>query len=149
MAQVLGETLTLVIEFWDKFRGFNTWVKAEARVIESRVQAVDLAGNRTVNSAKRAAYSDAVIRFTWMDTGETTHSGEIRAPEDSSFFQLIEGDALPIKFNPRIPNEFYVPGLNRDQTASAVKRIVFAGVMFAVVIVVWFGPDLLIAFSRK
>jgi hypothetical protein len=130
-------------------RGNDNWLDAQARVVESRVLATDLVGKPTSNSNSPAAYSDAVVRFEWTDQQGTVRSGQIIAPEESVLFQLIEGDPIPIKFNSLNPDEFRIEGLSRDRAVSLVKRIVFAVVVFAVAILVWFGPDLLIAFSKK
>lgn len=127
--------------------GNRAWIETDARVLESRVQEVDFLGKPS-REPKDRAYSDLVIKIQWSDQKGMTHSSQIEAPEDSSLFQLIEGDKVKIRFNPNRPDEFQVPGLGRDQAASALKRVIFAIVIFAVVILIWFGPDLLIAFSK-
>ena len=129
--------------------GHRSWIPAEATVVESRVRAVDLAGKPVANSKAPTAFSDAVIRFTWLDQAGILHTRATIAPEDSPFFQLIEGDSFSISFNPQNPDEFEIAGLARDQAISSIKRIAIAVVIVAIGIVVWFGPDLLIAFSKK
>ena len=127
----------------------DNWIEAQAKVVESRLCAVDLVGKSVRDSRSPAAYSDAIIRLTWVDQQNTVHSGEVTAPEDSPVFQLIEGESIAIKFNARNPDEFRIEGLSRAQAASAIKRIALAVVVFTVIILVWFGPDLVIAFSKK
>lgn len=125
------------------------WVKTEARVIESQVRDLDLLGEPSASTSKaKAVYSDAIVNISWTDQQGLTHQGQFVAPEESPLFQLIEGDSVPIGYNSSMPNEFSIRGLARDQAASAVKKVVFAVVVGAVAILVWFGPELLTFFSK-
>ena len=128
---------------WKLF-GREKWVETEARVTESSIRDLGLLVSRP-----KSTYNDALVRIVWTDGRGVTHEGQFEAPEESPLFQLIEGDTLPIKYNFSAADEFEVPGLARDQAASAAKKVVFALVVGAVVILVWFGPDLLIIFSKK
>ena len=133
-----------------QIRSSNEWVDTQARVIESRVRGLGMLGGPSSDDSKtKPIYSDALVRITWTDELGVTHSGEFEAPEESPLYQLIEGDTFPIRYKSSAPDEFCVRGLAQDQAASAAKKIAFAIVVGAVVILVWFGPDLLIAFSKK
>lgn len=139
----------MLTEIWEKICGCDAWVEVQARVVESHVKEVDLFGSEKLKLETGGAYSDSVIRIAWSDQAGSSQSAEIRAPEDSPLFQLIEGDSLTIKINPQKPDEFYVRGLGQDQAVSVLKRAVFGVVVIAVGILVWFGPDLVMAFSKK
>ena len=133
---------------WAKLRGNDKWIDVEARVIESCVRDLDMLGGPSSKKTK-PMYFAALVRIAWLDISGVTHSGEFEAPEDSPLFQLIEGDSIAIRYNPRAPDEFNVRGLARDQALSVAKKVVFATVVGAVVILVWFGPELPIIFSKK
>jgi hypothetical protein len=137
----------LFVRTWEKLRGCDKWIDARALVLESRVRDLGMLGQPNSTDSK-PIYSDVIVRISWTDDRGVSHSGELAAPEESPHFQLIEGDTVPIRYNPRAPSEFNVRGLASDQAASAVKKVVFAIVIGAVVFAVWFGPDLLIIFSK-
>ena len=123
------------------------WIETEARVIESQVRDLDVLGEPSADKSK-SVYSDALVRVSWTDEQGVAHNGQFIAPEESQYFQLLEGDTVLINYNFSMPGEFSVRGLARDQAASAAKKIVFAIVVGAAVILVWFGPDVLIFFSK-
>jgi hypothetical protein len=137
----------LPLRIWEKISGIDKWIDAPAQVVESRVRDLDILGGPTSRKSG-PIYSESFIRITWTDQRGVTHSGELEAPEESPLYQLIEGDTVQIRFNPATPDEFKVRGLARDQAASAAKKVIFAIVVGVVVILVWFGPDLLIIFSK-
>ena len=127
----------------------DRWAETDARVIETRVRDLDVLGEPSAtNSRSQSVYSEAVLRISWTDEQGVSHFGQFLAPEESPYFQLIEGDAVPISYNSSMPDEFSIRGLARDQAASAAKKIVFALVVGAVIVLVWFGPDVLIFFSK-
>ena len=127
----------------------DRWAETDARVIESRVRDLDVLGEPSAtNSRSQSVYSEAVLQISWTDEQGVSHVGQFLAPEESPHFQLIEGDAVPIRYNSSMPDEFSIRGLARDQAASTAKKIVFALVVGAAIILVWFGPDVLIFFSK-
>ena len=127
----------------------DRWADTDARVIESRVRDLDVLGEPSAtNSRSQSVYSEAVLRISWTDEQGVSHVGQFLAPEESPHFQLIEGDTVPISYNSSMPDEFSIHGLARDQAASTAKKIVFALVVGAAIILVWFGPDILIFFSK-
>ena len=97
-------------------------------------------------------YSDSLIRIEWTGRDGEIHSGEFVAPEESSLFQLIEGDLVTIRYKSDEPNKFSIRGLASDNAASAAKKILFAAALFlvcAAAVLLYFLPEMLIIFSKK
>jgi len=61
----------------------------------------------------------------------------------------LAGDELRPRVGGKRLQRGNVRGLARDQALSVAKKVVFATVVGAVVILVCFGPELLIIFSKK
>lgn len=138
----------MIIEAWERLHGYNNWMPAIATVQASRLES---AGFGNSNSAIRAIALQSVCKIVWQDHNRVSHTAEFEVFEESSLYQLCEGDKVDIRFNPAKPDEFYLPGLLQSKLAKTWK-LTFYVVLFALVViaiaVAWFGPAILDAVSH-
>lgn len=90
----------MLIGKWEHLRGYDQWLPATARV---RSIGIFRVGGKFA--------SQAVCEIVWNDQRDFQHTGTFKAFEESPLYQLCEGDAVAIRFNPQNPAQFYVPGL--------------------------------------
>ena len=92
-----------------------------------------------------------MCRIVWQDRQGIQHTAEFEVFEESPLYQLADRDTVSIRFNPKKPAEFYLPGLLQSKLARTWKLgiwAVLAILVFIGVVVAWFGPSLLRAFSH-
>lgn len=94
----------MLIELWERLRGYDKWVQTEARV--ATVQEVrKLMGRRYADlppDIRRSA--DLVV---WFDRDGDAHCGAIVAHDTSPLYQLLGGETIGIRYNPAAPDRYY------------------------------------------
>ena len=116
----------MLIEIWERLRGYDKWVQTNAVVCRSGTEQVLHEGRRPYFT------TEAGDVIEWTDpTGEKQYA-EFNAPEGSKLFQLTTGDAVEIRYNPAKPDDFYY----RDLLQLRVRQA--AGATFAVLLVLSF-----------
>lgn len=117
---------------WIRVRGYERWLPATATV---RSTALSRVGGKFA--------WQAVCEITWQDSRGAGYSGRFKAFEESPLYQLSEGDAVGIRFNPENPTEFYVPGLIQSNLTRAWRlglyglMVTLLVVLALVVLLVW------------
>jgi hypothetical protein len=119
----------MLIEIWERVRGYNEWTPTIATVQSSTVG------------------SQSVCKIVWEDQHCIQHTATFKAFEESPLYQLREGDTVSIRFNPDRPGEFYLPGLFQSKLARTFRLGVCA-IVFILVFIALFGPDILSTFSH-
>ena len=119
----------MLIELWEKMRGYDKWVETEAFVEESLVTTHE-------NDAGQYSVSDEVL--VWADTQSARHRAAFAVGEDSALYQLVEGSTLRIRYNPADPEEFYIRELVQTRVRAWANGIVVATVMIGIVILAGF-----------
>ena len=137
----------VLIEIWEHLRGYHNWTPTKATVQSSTLSGVEFGRD----ASKQTVAWQSVCRIVWQDRDRVPHRAEFEVFEESSLYQLCDGDTVDIRFNPQKPDQFYLPGLIQSRLAKVWKLSIFA-VLFVLVIiavaVVWFGPHILNAFSH-
>ncbi len=107
----------MLIEIWERLRGYDKWVRTNAMVCRSATEKVEhysRGGNYYTDEA-----GDVI---EWTDpTGEKQYA-DFNAPQGSKLFQLVQGDTVEIRYNPAKPDEFYY----RDLLRMRVRQIAIA-----------------------
>jgi hypothetical protein len=137
----------VLIEVWEHLRGYSNWTPTRATVESSTPS--EIAFGR--NAAKQSVAWQSVCKIGWLDQNRLPHTAEFEAFEESPLFQLCDGDTVEIRFNPRKPDQFYLPGLIQSRLAKALKLTIFAVLIILAligIVIAWFGPDILSAVSR-
>jgi hypothetical protein len=119
----------MLIEFWERLRGYDKWVQAHAVVCRSGTERIEHSGRYGPYSTTEAG--DVI---EWKDpTGEKQYA-DFNAPEGSKLFQLVAGDTVEIRFNPAKPDEFYCRDLVRLRVRQGV-----AGTITVILVVTLYG----------
>lgn len=137
----------MLIEAWEHLRGYNKWTPAEATVQANSVSEIEFGKNNT----KQSVAWQSECKIGWQDQDQVAHNAEFEVFEESPLYQLCEGDKVNIRFNPRKPDQYYLPGLIQSRLAKAWKLTIFGALFILVLIgiaVAWFGPNILSAFSH-
>ena len=118
----------MLIELWEKLRGYDKWVQTEAVVCRSGSERVEHDGRYGPYYTNEAG--DVI---EWTDpTGEKQYAS-FNAPEGSKLFQLVGGDTVQIRYNPAKPDEFYY----RDLLQMKVRQAALGSVTVIFVLVLY------------
>ena len=107
----------MLIEIWERLRGYDQWVPAAAKVRSSRVQKTahsDRSGNVTYTWASK----DELI---WADDKGQQHTAQFTVPDDSPLYQYVGGETVSIRYDPSDPDRFYFRDLLRTRVHTALK----------------------------
>lgn len=112
----------MLIEIWERLRGYDKWVQTEATIKSSNLEKVktyDINGNQVGSTTE----SDDVL--VWTDKMGQPQSAEFKVPDDSPLYQFIGGETVTIRYNPAKPEEFYYRELLRTNVHTAFKLTLF------------------------
>ena len=104
----------MLIELWERLRGYDKWIETEATVESSDVEDTahaDRAGHVSHTYAAREA-------LVWRDSSGQKRRVEFRVDDESPLYQLIGGEAVTIRVNPARPSQYYF----RDLFLSRIRR---------------------------
>jgi hypothetical protein len=119
----------MLIELWERLRGYDKWVQTEAKIESSDIERKAHYGrDGSVNYSW--ASGDTI---TWTDTRGEHQTADFKVDDESPLYQLVSGEKVKIRYNPAIPNHFYY----RDLLQSKVRRfflLLFFGAIFCAVL---------------
>jgi hypothetical protein len=116
----------MLIEIWERLCGYDKWIQREATIKSSR-----LADVQVFNSPAAREWRSAST-LAWKDEAGQQHTATYEVTDNSSLFQLYEGQTVTIRCNPADPNKFYLPGVLKSRVMSGIKWTVLAVVGAAV-----------------
>jgi hypothetical protein len=125
----------MLIELWERLRGYDKWVQTEAKVESSDLEKTPVVDRY----GKVVSYSySSGDTLTWTDAAGEKQYADFTVPDDSPLYQLIGGETLTIRYDPAQPDRFYLRELLRTRIHTAVKTtlisllclIVFGGRFF-------------------
>ena len=81
---------TMLIELWERLRGYGKWTPAVATVQSTTSSPVGEIGS---DKSQRpvALGSDSICKIRWLDLNQKEHTAEFQAFEESPLYQLFEG----------------------------------------------------------
>jgi hypothetical protein len=108
----------MLIEIWERLRGYDKWIETEATIESTEVVHYDpqLPSGRS--------YCHHVI--LWTDSSGERHRSEYTAKEGMAVFQLVEGSTFTIRFNPVHPEEYYHRSLLQRDIRLTAEFAIFA-----------------------
>jgi hypothetical protein len=115
----------MLIELWERLRGYDKWIEAEATVESSEPMNQQLHG-------RDLSYSDDVI--VWADSTGEKHRAPFRVQADSPLFQLVQGSTISIRYNPADPEEYYFRDLLQTRVRRVLSTVVVVALMIAALI---------------
>jgi hypothetical protein len=89
----------MLIEFWERLRGYDKWIEAEATIESSQVGSLDF---------RTEVVSISKDLLKWVDREGQPHWGSFEALESSPLFQSVEGSKILIRYDPANPNRYYL-----------------------------------------
>jgi hypothetical protein len=104
----------MLIELWEKFRGYDKWIQAKATIRSAQV-------NRTAHSDRRGrnyytyASHDLLV---WTDALGQQRTAEFKVDDESALYQLTGGESLVIRYNAISTDQFYC----RELAQSKIRR---------------------------
>jgi hypothetical protein len=116
----------MLIEVWERLRGYDKWLQTEATIESSKVEEQPIT-NRS-GAVMDYAYSSGDV-LTWTDGNGEKQYADFSVPEESPLFQLIGGETVTIRYNPAKPDEFYYRELLRTKVHSAFKTTLICGLI--------------------
>lgn len=105
----------MLIEWWEKLRGYDKWVETTATIKSSELEQ-QIVGHDKLGRPFYGWRGDEEL--VWTDKSGVEQSEPLSVSEGSPVFQCFEGNALRIRYNPADSGEFYV----REQLQYQVNR---------------------------
>jgi len=121
----------MLIEVWEKFRGYDKWVNATAMIERSDVEKTPY-NNRDGSVSYFYGAGDTIA---WVADG-TKHYADFNVEEGSPLFQLVGGESVAIRYNPKNPDEFYYRDLLKSRVNRFCRGVFVALVFIAILIIV-------------
>jgi hypothetical protein len=125
----------MLIEIWERLRGYDKWTRAEATVKSSKVARLRVGWPRIGGSSQRGRVgrwqSNCII--DWADVSGKLHTTRFAVAERSPLFQLLDGQTVSILYNPADPGEYYLRELFRHRMSFALTYgffFLFEGFLF-------------------
>jgi hypothetical protein len=125
----------MLIELWERLRGYNKWIETEAKVESSQVK-------ETQHSDDGIDYStyDSNDVLVWADQQGENQRAYFKVPDDSPLYQLVGGETITIRYNPAEPDQYYLRELVETRIHTGVKRVIIPLVLICFYLVfAWLG----------
>jgi len=122
LCQTIG---TMLIEIWERLRGYDKWIQTEATIGSSQLAQAPLApintGGKNPPADTRTLEWRSVCTLAWKDGSGRQYTGTYRVSDNSPLFQLYDGQTVSIRYSPANPTEFYLPGVQKSRAVSLFK----------------------------
>lgn len=107
----------MLIEIWERLRGYDKWIPVEARVYSAPEIRKKLGKRYQVSPSSQ--FSGELL--VWHDLGGKTRLGSFITHETSPLYQLLEGETINIRYNPARPDHYYCRPLFLSWLARITK----------------------------
>ena len=100
----------MLIEIWERLRGYDKWVQTEATVKSSNLTDFGFGSFRRDSACRLGLYDQWQSKsdFYWIDKLGISHTSTFTVSERSPLFQLFEGQTIPIRYDPANPDKYYI-----------------------------------------
>jgi hypothetical protein len=130
----------MIIELWERLRGYDKWVLAEATIVSAELAEVNVVAVPTARNLKRNPNAASMKEWrsrcaiVWKNAQGHQLGGDYEVSDNSPLFQLYEGQTVSIRFDPGNPREFYLRGVLESRMVSIFKWVLMSvlGVLFTV-----------------
>jgi hypothetical protein len=93
----------MLIEIWEKLRGYDKWIAADARVVSYETLRKVL--GKRVQSIRQGHFACDLL--LWEDQRGEYHFGPFVNHEGSRLFQLLDNETVTIRYDPSTPDRYY------------------------------------------
>jgi len=119
----------MLIEIWERLRGYDKWVETAAKIESSEVEKTPI----TDRSGRVVDYSyDSGDMLTWTDRQGEKQYADFTVPDDSPLYQLVGGESVTIRYNPARPEQYYFRELLRTRVHTTFKATLLLLFLLAV-----------------
>jgi hypothetical protein len=95
----------MLLDWWVRLRGIDEWPDAEATVVSMEfVPGIDGADGKSPDAKK--------IEFTYRDGSGWIRKGTALAQENTDLFFSNTGESFRVRYNPKKPDRYFVPGVH-------------------------------------
>jgi len=103
----------MLIEIWERLRGYDKWIQTEATIKSSDLEDLGFGSFRTFRNDKscRMGLNDqwqSKCLISWTDASGIPRTGSYAVSERSPLFHLYEGKTVSIRYNPACPEKYYL-----------------------------------------
>ena len=117
----------MLIELWERLRGYDKWIEAEATIQSSNLTEERIGEEKHRFTEDEPIYEwQSMNSVAWKDLTGQLHTGQYRVSENSSLFQVYDGQTVKIRYSPNNPDKFYLRGVIQSNTKTALQRFVYA-----------------------
>jgi hypothetical protein len=125
----------MLIEIWERLRGYDKWVQTEATIKSSHLDEVIVAATRSGEPIYGWQGNEEI---SWVDKDGVQQCEPLAVSENSPVFKMYDGNPVVIRYNPASPYNFYVREQLRYQVNLGAKillaSLVAAGVILAMIL---------------
>jgi hypothetical protein len=108
----------MLMELWERLRGYDKWVEAEATISSSKVQEVQ---HTDPHGFVHYTYPAGDV-LMWTDQSGEKQYATFDVPDDSPLYQLVGGEGVRIRYNPADPTQFYYRDLLKTRLHTFARR---------------------------
>jgi hypothetical protein len=119
----------MLIELWERLRGYDKWIETEARV-ESAAKIRNALGKRYQESPDSRVSGQLLV---WKDQYNRTQWGAFITHDTSPLYQLLEGETITIRYAPKRPGRYYCRPHSLSWAALIAKGILALAVAGALI----------------
>jgi hypothetical protein len=116
----------MLIEMWERLRGYDKWIEAEAEIESSQV---------STYYDRQGEHEQSSDILKWTDIQGETHRCDFTVPEDSSLYQNVAGQTITIRYSPADPERYYLRELLQTRMRIVVRFAVPVLLLIGLVVV--------------
>jgi hypothetical protein len=116
----------MLIELWERLRGYDKWVETDAIISSADMEEIK---HTTRSGGTYSTYASGDV-LSWTDqTGERQYA-DFKVSDSSPLYQLVGGESVRIRYNPADPHQYYFSALLRARfVAAGRKMLVVVGLL--------------------
>ena len=113
----------MLIEAWEHLRGYDKWTMTVATVQSTTLSRIDIGSDKSKSPV--TVGWESICKISWQDKSQIEHTAVFPAYEESPLYQLCEGDAVNIRYNPAKPSDYYLPELIQSRLTRTWKLTLY------------------------
>jgi hypothetical protein len=126
----------MLIEIWERLRGYDKWPQTEATIRSSTLAEVEVGHTR---SGTPIMETQNTCTLVWRDPKGGEQLDDFSVFESSPLFQLYEGQKVTIHCDPADPGKYFFPELQRSRAIRAMKTVLgFLVILGLLLLYIWF-----------
>jgi hypothetical protein len=99
----------MLIEARERLRGYDKWTMTVATVQSTTLSRIDIGSDKSKSPV--TVGWESICKINWQDKSQFEHTAVFPAYAESPLYQLCEGDAVNIRYDPEKPSDYYLPEL--------------------------------------